>query len=805
VKKDSDVKWQASIIPDNRPGRGNQLKKKISVSVRNLIEYSFRGGDLSFDTFAQINPVDAIYAHQKIQKSRPAEYTGEVSVKREFETETHILEVTGRMDGIFRYPDRIIIEEIKTTTRALEYYEDFTNPVHWAQLKIYCYICLMQEGLNDISGQLTYYQLDSGKQKEILNIFSRKELEDFFIELISRYLKRIIDLEQWWDIRNKSIKVLEFPFEDYRPGQREMAVEVYRTIHQKREILIQAATGIGKTMSTLFPAIKAVAEGLSSKIFYLTARTTGKDSAGAAINEMRTKGLKIKSLVITAKDKICFKPDNACSPDECEYSKGYFDRIDEAEEDFFKEDSFSGDVIARIAREHMVCPFEFSLGLSLMADVIICDYNYVFDPRVYLRRFFMEEENDFILLVDEAHNLVDRSREMFSAELLKQIFLDTRKEVNKEELPAIYKKIGGINTALNKLKKNCDENGKNIIVEPDAPASLAPSIRGFLKECEEWFALNEDSPSKDAVLDLYFEARTFARILEEYDETYRTIYEITGKDFRVKLFCIDPSKRLNSTFSKNRATVFFSATMSPPHYFKRLFGCNDGTKNIDIPSPFPHENLCLVIYSGISTLFKNRESTKANAAALINPVVDTKKGNYILFFPSYAYMQMIISLLDTEKKGFEIIVQNQNMTGEERDIFLSRFTVCNENTLVGFAVMGGIFGEGIDLTGDRLSGAIIYGVGLPGISPERDIIRDYFNETDQAGYEYAYLYPGINRVLQAAGRVIRSETDRGVVILVDDRYRGTRYKTLFPSNWRPVTIDTQERLEKVLLKFWVGK
>jgi DNA excision repair protein ERCC-2 len=493
------------------------LKKKISVSVRNLVEYSLRGGDLSFDTFTQANPVDAIYAHQKIQKSRPSEYTGEVSVKREFETDTHILEVTGRMDGIFRYPERIIIEEIKTTARGLEYYEDYTNPVHWAQLKIYCYIWLMQEGLNNISGPHTYYQIDSGKQKDIINIFNREELETFFFDVASRYLKRITDLEKWWATRDSSIKELEFPFANYRPGQREMAVEVYRTIHQKREILIQAATGIGKTMSTLFPAIKSMAEGLSSKVFYLTARSTGKESACAAINEMREKGLRIKSLVITAKDKICFKPDAACSPDECEYAKGYFDRVDQAEESFFHEDSFTGDVIAQIAEEHKVCPFEFSLGLSLMADVIICDYNYVFDPRVYLRRFFLEEENDFILLVDEAHNLVDRSREMFSAEVLKQRFLDTRKELSREDLPAIYKKIGSINAALNKLKKGCDEKGQNLIVEPDAPVSLMPSIRGFIKECEEWFALNIKSPSKDAVLDLYFEARTFARVLEEYD------------------------------------------------------------------------------------------------------------------------------------------------------------------------------------------------------------------------------------------------------------------------------------------------
>ena len=621
--------------------------------------------------------------------------------------------------------------------------------------------------------------------------------------MIEHYVKRVENLEKWWVERNRSIRELEFPFISYRPGQREMAVEVYRTIVQEREILIQAATGIGKTMSTLFPSIKAMAEGLSSKIFYLTARTTGKDSAEAAINEMREKGLRFKSLTITAKDKICFRPDSACSPDECEYARGYFDRVDEAEDRFFKEDFFSRETVERIARDHMVCPFEFCLGLSVMADVIICDYNYVFDPRVYLRRFF-EEENDFIILIDEAHNLVDRSRDMFSAEIFKQAFLDTRKTL-KEELPGIYKKIGRINSCLLKYKKRCDEEGGDIIIERDAPVDLIPCIRRFLKAAEDWFAFNIPSSFKDALLELYFNIRTFIRVLEEYDQTYRTIYETNGQDLRLKLFCIDPSRKLGRTLGRNRAAVFFSATMSPPGYFRRLFGCSEGTRNIEIPSPFPAENLCLILYSGVSTLFRHRESTKDSAAGLINPVITSKKGNYLLFFPSYAYMRMIIALFDPEKNNVEMITQSQRMTNEDRDNFLSRFSTGNENTLVGFAVMGGVFGEGIDLAGDRLSGAVIYGVGLPGISPERDIIRDYFKETDQAGFEFAYLYPGINRVLQAAGRVIRSESDRGVVVLVDDRYKNYRYKSLLPVNWNPVVVNSKAELYGVLERFWDRK
>ncbi len=779
------------------------MKKKTSVSVRNLVEYSLRAGDLSFDTLSQINPREAIFAHQKVQRSRPSEYSDEVTVKREFETDTYILEINGRMDGIFRYPDRIIIDEIKTTVRNLEYYDKNENPLHWAQLKIYCYILILEENLSEIFGQLTYYQLDTGKLKEIIKQFSREELERFFNKLVSHYLKRVENLEQWWQVRNSSIKSLEFPFGSYRPGQRKMAVEVYHNIVQEKEILIQAATGIGKTMSTLFPSVKAIGEGLSSKIFYLTARTTGKDSAESAVNEMRQKGLKIKSLTITAKDKICFKPDSACTPEECEYAKGYFDRIDDAEEQFFYEDCFSREAVERVASGHMVCPFEFSLGLSLMADVIICDYNYVFDPRVYLRRFFLDETNDFILLIDEAHNLVDRSRDMFSAEIFKQIFLDTRRAV-KDDLPDIYKKLSTINSRLLEYRKKVDEKNE-VTVEAEPPDDLMNSLRYFIKAAEEWFTLNIPSPFKDQLLELYFNVRTFARILEEYDDTYRTIYEADGKDLRIKLFCIDPSSRLSAAFSKNRAAVFFSATMSPPGYFKRLFGCSEDTRNIEIASPFPPENLCLVIYGGVSTLYKNRGNTKNAAAGLISPVIESRKGNYLLFFPSYAYMNMVTDLLDPEGTDFEFIIQSPGMTREDKVDFLERFAAGNEKTLAGFAVMGGIFGEGIDLAGDRLSGAVIYGVGLPGISPERDIIRDYFTETDNAGFEYAYLYPGINRVLQAAGRVIRSENDRGVVVLVDDRYKSYRYKSLFPFTWSPVVVNSKTALDRVLEKFWGSK
>ncbi|MFC1494116.1 ATP-dependent DNA helicase [Thermodesulfobacteriota bacterium] len=779
------------------------MKKKITVSVGNLVDYSSRSGDLSFDSFSQSNPREAILAHQKIQKSRPGEYTGEVPISYQFEIENYLLEVNGRMDGIYRYPDRIVIEEIKTTTKDIDAVIKNPNPGHWAQLKIYCYICTLLEGKDEIEGQLVYFQLESEEIEEIKAHFTKKELELFFDEFISRYIKRIETIDKWLTLRDRSIKELEFPFKEYRPGQRGMAVEVYAAIKNEKEVLIQAATGIGKTMSTIFPAVKAMGEDLSSKTFFLTARTTGKEAAETAIGEMRKKGLRIKSLTLTAKDKICFKKESACSPEECEFARGYFDRVDEAVESFFREDSFSRTEIENKARHFKVCPFEFSLELSLMADVIICDYNYAFDPRVYLKRFFLEDNRDYILLIDEAHNLVERSREMFSAEISKQDFLDTRRLL-KKKLPGLFKKIGKVNSRMLKYRKNCDEKG-SFIAEEVSPEDITPILRSFLRSSENWLVRNIASEFRESLMELYFKVRAFVRILEEYDDNYRTIYERDGKDLRLKLFCIDPSTCLKSALKKIRSAVFFSATMSPQHYFKSLFGCGEDSRTIDIPSPFPPENLCLVIFEGISTLYKHREKTKGSAASLVDPIVKSKKGNYLIFFPSYAYMNMILGAYDSDKSGYETIIQNPGMSEDERDDFLNSFSRDNKGTLVGFAVMGGVFGEGIDLEGERLSGAVIYGVGLPGISPERDIIRDFFNRKDNTGFEYAYLYPGINRVLQAAGRVIRSEKDRGAVILIDDRYKSYRYKSLLPAGWQPVTMNKSRDVNKVLTDFWEGQ
>jgi DNA excision repair protein ERCC-2 len=776
------------------------LKRELKIAVRELVQYALRSGDLVFEFLGSTRPADAIRAHQKIQKSRPQSYQAEVAVSHQLETDRFILTISGRIDGIFAEPDRTIIEEIKTTTRALEYFEQNEAPLHWGQVKTYAYMYAVQHQLDEIDAQLAYYQIDSGQMQEIKRTFTLLELEQFVGQLVNRYLDWAETVVNWSLLRNASIQALEFPFKAYRPGQRDMAVKVYRTIKNEGQLLIQAATGIGKTMAAVFPAVKAIGEEICSKIFYLTARTTGRTVAEKSLEELRAKGLKIKSLTLTAKDKICFNPDSACHPDECEFAKGHYDRIDDALKNIFLQDAFTRDLIIDIAENYRVCPFEFSLELSLWVDVIICDYNYAFDPRVFLRRFFQEENGDYAFLIDEAHNLVDRSREMFSAEIFKQPVLDVRRAL-ESELPLIYRCLGKINAWLVKARKLCEESGPSR-ADKTPPEELFPLLRRFLYLTERWLTKNIKTAYREELLELYFAISGFLRVADQYNDSYATCYEKIKTDLKLKLFCIDPSQHLKQALNRCRSVVFFSATMTPIAYFKAILGCDDDADQLILPSPFPTQNLEIFISDRVSTLYRHRNRTKSDVLQLMLTLVEQRKGNYLLFFPSYAYMQMIYELFLAQHPEMNVIAQTPGMTESERDGFLERFSRNNPETLVGFAVMGGIFGEGIDLVGKRLCSAVIVGVGLPAVCMEKELVRDYFSATQHAGFEYAYLYPGINRVLQAAGRVIRTENDRGVVFLIDQRYGTHRYKSLLPQNWQPIKVPNKQRLADHLQHFW---
>ncbi|ERI92638.1 DEAD2 domain protein [Clostridiales bacterium oral taxon 876 str. F0540] len=779
-----------------------ETKESIKVSVRNLVEFVLMHGDIISGFTGSSRNTDAIKAHQIIQKAYGEGFSKEVPLSFNVETEDIVLEIGGRIDGLYVGEDKVIIDEIKTTTLGLELVEEDYNVLHWAQAKCYAYIYSVQNNLDHILVQLTYYNLDNKETKKFLKEFKLNELRSFFSELVQDYLHWAQVMVSWNEKRNKSIEGLNFPFQTYRKGQRELAVAVYKTIKEGNKLFAQAPTGIGKTMATLFPTIKALGEGHTSKIFYLTAKTITRTIAEKAINNLKDNGLKLKALTLTAKEKICFKDKAECNPDKCEYAKGHFDRVKSALEEIFNEDSFTRELIEEYSRKHMLCPFEFSLELSNWADCVICDYNYAFDPSASLKRFFMEGGGDFAFLIDEAHNLVDRAREMFSAQLNKKAVLELKK-ATKLAAPKLSKILNKINTAFIELRKECEGQEGNRIVQKEAPKELYGVLSEFLGSAEKELLEHKNAVYNDELLELYFNVYGFLRTAEYYDERFVTYIENIGSDVIIKLFCLDPSKLLNEGMKKGKAAILFSATLSPLDYFKEILGGDDKSYRIRLASPFPRENLCLIVQDKVSTKYKRREFTYGRIAEAINSVAASKKGNYLVFFPSYQYMNEVYNRFLEINNEAKTLIQSTGMSEEEREKFLDSFSENPDSTLVGFAVMGGIFGEGIDLTGDRLSGAIVVGVGLPQICLERDIIKDYFNETKEMGFEYAYIFPGMNKVMQAVGRVIRTEADRGVVMLIDERFSDNTYRKLFPPEWKAIKAGND--IDKILEDFWSNK
>jgi len=606
---------------------------------------------------------------------------------------------------------------------------------------------------------------------------------------------------QWVTTRDESAAQLIFPFEAYRPGQRTLAVETYRTIRDGSHLIAQAPTGIGKTMAVLFPAIKALAEQLVPKIIFLTARTTGRLVVEASLEVLRQKGLRLKTVSLTAKDKICFMPERSCLPEECPYAKGYYDRLNTALIDAFGHEAFTRECIEEIARQHEICPFEFSLELVTWADGVIGDYNYAFDPHVILQRLFMADGGHHAVLVDEAHNLVDRSREMFSAQLDKEPILAMAR-ILKDELPGLRRQLNPINTWMASARRRCREEGRDgVCIDGEAPQKLLDRLRKFIAAAEKWLRNNIKTPFREDLIALFFDCVRFVRIAEQYNHCYATILEAADKSFFIKLFCVDPSVQLREAWQRCRTAVLFSATLSPPDYYQSILGCSAEAKHLRLPSPFPKENL-MVVVSAISTLYRQRRaSCQAISRAMAN-LVGLHPGHYLFFFPSYEYLEMILEQFVQESHDVSVIVQSKEMTEVQRENFLKRLKKQTSTTLVGFAVMGGIFGEGIDLKGDHLSAAVIVGVGLPGICVERDIIRAYFEKTNGMGFAFAYQYPGITRVLQAAGRVIRSEADRGIVLLIDHRYTTRSYRSLLPAHWHVQQLGSEQVLHRKMIEFW---
>jgi Rad3-related DNA helicases len=778
-------------------------KPGIKISIRNLVELVLRSGDIDNRLVSSGRMLEGTRIHQKIQKQGGEQYNKEVSLAYDYETEYFTFRLEGRADGIISEPNGIVIDEIKSTTRPLEFIDEDFSLLHWAQAKCYAYIYAVQNKLDNIYVQLTYFHIDTEEIKNIRKSFTLEELDEFVAGLLDKY-QVWADISEAWNIRrDDSVKNLQFPFKDYRRGQRELAVAVYKTIMQGKKLFAQAPTGIGKTISTLFPAVKAVGEQHISKIFYLTAKTITRQVAEEAFSKMRENGLVFRTITLTAKEKICFNKEVSCNPDFCEYAKGHYNRVNNALTDVLNNsESLSREVIEEYARKHTVCPFEFGLDLSLWADCIICDYNYAFDPRVYLKRFFLNNSGDYAFLVDEAHNLVDRAREMFSAQIHKSAFLEAKK-LMKTKLPKVAKILNKINSYMIDLRKQCQDEG--YMISTTELNELYRLLNSFISESEEWILKNQNNGIEgfDQLLELYFDSITFTRMADFYDERYVTFIETKSGDVRVKLFCLDPSYLLADAVKRGKTAVFFSATLTPLSYFMEILGGDKEDYNINLASPFDKDNLCLLVSDNISTKYKNRDKSYDKIVDIIWNTIGKRTGNYVVFFPSYKYMNEVYSRFTEKYPDIDTMIQETSMSEEEREGFLNRFQPGIEKSLVSFSVLGGIFSEGIDLKGDRLIGAVIVGVGLPQVSPEQDIIMDYFQNKNGMGFENAYMFPGMNKVLQAAGRVIRSEKDIGTVILLDERFSQVSYKRLFPKHWEhSMRVHDTAELQKRLERFW---
>jgi DNA excision repair protein ERCC-2 len=776
------------------------MKKVLKIGVRALVEHVFRSGDLNIDYFAQLRAVDGIRAHQYVQQNRPDSYQSEISVSYCHESSNHILELGGRIDGVMIDDGKPIIEEIKATSQDIDQMVDRKNPLHWGQLKVYAFIYARHHQISEIVGQLTYVNPDNMKMAEFNQSFDMAELETFFADMIQDYQKWAEHQIHWKEVLIQSVNALNFPYDHYRPGQRQMAIAVYRTIVNQENILIQAPTGIGKTVAAIFPALKAFGRQIVGKLFYLTARTTGKIVAENVYEFLEQNGLKFKAVTLTAKAKICLCPEKSCHPDTCQFAKGYYDRLNDAIWEGLTFNRLNRDKIESLAKKFTICPFEFSLDISQWADGIICDYNYVFDPRVYLRRHFSEKDHQHILLIDEAHNLVDRSREMFSAQIDKETLLKLRRLV-KGKLEGLYQCLTRMNRWFFTLIREAPQ-GAQEWSDTELSLELLTLLNQFVSRAKKWLRLNIPTSYRETLLEHYFNILRFLRVAEVFDSSYTVCYSQKEGQVSVKLFCIDPSHQLAQVLKKGLAAAFFSATLTPIHYFQSLFGCDLDTKSLILTSPFARDNFAVFRADYISTYYYQRENTKVSLCKLLGIFTQNKPGNYLIFFPSYAYLKMIHALYLKTAPNVDVIVQTTDMSERDRKKFLNRFKSENSRALVGFAVLGGVFGEGIDLVGDRLCGAVVVGVGLPGITLERELIRKYYEEREEQGFEFAYQFPGINRVLQAAGRVIRTEKDRGVVLLIDSRFVRSEYAKLLPNHWRPVPIFHSDQLHRFLKEFW---
>lgn len=781
----------------------------LKISVRNLVEFVLRSGDIDNRVVSGADK-DAMQEgtrlHKKIQGKMGGNYHAEVPLRMEFPFDNYTITVEGRADGIIDGDDEnsAMIDEIKCMYADLIFIEE-PKFIHKAQAMCYGYIYGTQNELDTIKIQMTYVNIDTEEVKRFEEEFTLSYLKNWFNGVLDEYVKWADYMYVNQNLMRLTAKELEFPYE-YRAGQREVAVSVYKAINRSVDLYIQAPTGVGKTISTVFPAVKAMGEDKAEKIFYLTAKTIAGTVAHEAFRTLRKCGLKFKTIALTAKEKMCVMDEANCNPDYCARAKGHFDRINDAVYDMIcNESDITREVIQEYASKHNVCPFEMSLDISNWVDGIICDYNYAFDPQASLKRYFSEGGNGrYIFLVDEAHNLVDRAREMYSAELCKEKVLEVKRIMSIKD-KAIGNALERINKVMLMYKRQCDD--KQYLILPST-AELEIQLMRFNALMEKYLEKHREFENRDIVLDFYFESLNYMATVERLDECYEIYCKIDDEGcFRTHLMCINPSGNLKYCMQKAVSTIFFSATLLPVNYYKELLSGNKDDYAMYIDSPFDPSNRIIVVGEDVTSRYTRRNQAEfEKIAEYVYKISSAKTGNYMVFFPSYSLLRAVYDVVVCMDKyaDIDVICQQNSMSENEREEFLSQFEVTGEKSMVAFCVMGGIFSEGIDLTNDKLIGTVIVGTGLPQVCVEREIIMNYFKDQGLDGFDYAYRFPGMNKVQQAAGRVIRTKEDTGVIALLDDRFAKREYTNLFPREWNDIKRVRLDKVSKQIEEFWRG-
>ena len=774
--------------------------KLFRVGVGELVSFLYSSGDLSSETFQNVSLLEGTKAHQYLQSKYQSTDEAEIPISYTFSNDDLEITLSGRIDGILSIDGALVLEEIKSTRFPIFDERFELNNEHLAQLKMYAYMYMKNNHLDDVLGRVTYIQLSDYKTRHFEFIFDIDLLKDFFESSLIRYTEWLLKLYEHNERKKESLKNLYFPFDQFRRGQREMMAAVYQTMMEDDILYAIAPTGIGKTMASLFATLKSLHED-NQKIFYLSAKTQGKKVALDTMDMLHESGLEVKTLEITSKDTICFLDKRDCDPEKCPFAKGFFDRLQVAMVDIFDHETLmTRDVLERYARKHMVCPFEFSLYVSYFVDVIICDYNYVFDPRSHLIRYFDEDNYKPLILVDEAHNMISRSRDMYSATLVRSDFIKLRRLANKIK-PTIRNAVKKVLDQFDLFQEQLELS--SFLSFKTLNESFLDSIFNLMKKIENGIKENPKYPKKTDVIEGYLALLGFTRIFEYYNDAYVTNVErLSDDDLSITLQCLDASEFILDTVkNKTFGSVFFSATLYPIEYYKELITCGYG-ETLKIRSPFDSNRLKLVVMNQISTRYQDRLNSIQQVIETIESVLSSKKGNYIVFFPSYQYMNQVIENLPLDIDA-DLIVQEREMDQRLRDIIVERFKNYNDQSQLAFFVMGGMFAEGIDYVGDMLNGVIIVGVGLPQLSESNNQLKDYYQEKFSKGFEYAYTYQGMNKVIQAVGRVIRTDSDYGIAILIDDRFNTVLYKKLFPMEWKKFDIiDHPKHLKKSLDIFW---